>query len=126
MDIAKVFSFGWPNVPFTCGDSYESLQILEGTKPLFSQIEALYPAYQNHLVQQDQKQSLPGILDSQFNNLPAAIRAQFFPLKAAIKLALDQSDFAAAREIVVQASVPTELTALKQSMIHAIDGVLNP
>jgi hypothetical protein len=100
--------------------------VLEGTKPTLAEIEALYSDYQNHLIQVAQRQALPGILDSQFNSLPAAIRAQCFPLKAAIKLALEQSDFAAAREMVVQAIVPSELSDLKQSMINAMDAALSP
>lgn len=57
-------------------------------------------------------------LDGIFNGLPVEIRAQFYPLKAAIKLALEQGDTEAAEAIIATAPVPSELEAVRQSLLQ--------
>jgi hypothetical protein len=118
MDIAKVFSFGWPSAEFTCGDSYESLVILNGPKPSLKEIEAKLPAYLEEVAKKENLKKLPDELDNIFKDLPVPIRAQFFPLKAAIKLALEQGDIMAALEIINMTEVPPELAPLKGQMLN--------
>lgn len=128
MDISRVLAYAYPGKQFVLnGNDYSELDWLdESPKPSLNDLEAKYPLYLAEQERLRKLTELPFELDAVFNALPANLRAQFFPLKASVKLALDQADLAAAREIVLQASVSTELAALKQSMINAIDSVLNP
>lgn len=118
MDIAKVFSFGWPSTEFTCGDTYESLVVLNGSKPSLKEIEDKLPAYLDDVANKENLKKLPDELDNIFKDLPVPIRAQFFPLKAAIKLALEQGDVMAALEIIDMTEVPPELVPLKDEMLN--------
>ncbi len=56
-------------------------------------------------------------LDGIFNGLPVEIRAQFYYLKPAIKLAIEQGDTEAAEAIIANAPVPSELEAVRQSLL---------
>ncbi len=56
-------------------------------------------------------------LDGLFNDLPVEIRAQFYYLKPAIKLAIEQGDTEAAEAIIANAPVPSELEAVRQSLL---------
>ncbi len=63
------------------------------------------------------KPTLGEKLDSIFSGLPVEIRAKFSPLKAGIKLELDQGDLEVAKEIIKTATVPSELEAVRQSLL---------
>ncbi len=57
-------------------------------------------------------------LDAVFITLPLEARAQFYEKKAAVKLALEQGDVEAAQAIINGASVPSELEAVRQSLLQ--------
>ena len=57
-------------------------------------------------------------LDSIFSSLPVEVRAQFYHLKAGIKVALEERDMPVAKAIIQGVTVPSELEAVRQSLLQ--------
>lgn len=125
MDIAKVFSFAFPEQKFSCGDSYESLTVFDGEKPSLEELQAVYDDY----LLAESKKNLPSMVASFFENaiklyseaLTPAERFQIYQVEAVCIKAFERGDFQAGAEGIKTLAVPEELEPVKHQILEMIE-----